>query len=138
MADLALQKLVRDRLIASDEVMALVPAGAIIDHIGRPELPRCILLGEGHNDQRRFFSRPSLTLHIWVQEPSLAIAKEITSAALDALRFDAQIDGGGVLRAGNHECYDLSVFRTLYMRDPDGPWSHAVITVGAVMKRVAA
>ena len=41
---LALQKTIRQRLIASADVLALVPADNILDTNGRPERTPCILI----------------------------------------------------------------------------------------------
>ena len=44
---LALQKTIRDRLLASPDVTDIVPQEAIFDRQSRPEAPRCIVIREG-------------------------------------------------------------------------------------------
>src|SRR5262245_25778670 len=86
----AMQKMIRARLIASADVLALVPADKIFDRNGRPEAPVCITIGEGVADFAdrfdTFYDRPSLDLHIWAKENSFANVKEITGAVRAALR----------------------------------------------------
>lgn len=128
---LVLQKIIRQRLIASGDVLALIPAGNIMDSNGRPEVMPCILIGEGQSVLRRFNATCYSTLHVWVQEPGLVKAKNIGSAIVAALTVDAQIDGP--LHLDGYTCHDLAVTNTQYMRDPHGPYSHGVVTVAGIM-----
>ena len=133
MPDLALQTLVRSRLINDADLTALVPASAIRDNAGRPELDRCILIGESQTVYQRFHARSYVTLHIWNKEPGLAVVKAIGSAVVQAVSFDGQIDGG-TLSAGDYTCFDISVDESRYMLDPKAAYAHGVITLSAVMK----
>lgn len=133
---LAVQTLVRQRVIDSPDVVALVPAGNVIDANARPELSPVILLGEGQTTYRRFTSTVYLTLHVWMKEPSLEGVKDIVSAIVDCVPHDGEIDGG-LLTADRFDVYDLSIDDVRYMRDPHGPYSHAVVTVSAIVKEVA-
>ena len=83
---LVLQKAIRQRLIASGDVLALVPETSVMDSNGRPEVTPCILIGEGQSVLRRFNATCYATLHVWVQEPGLVKAKDIGSAIVAAVR----------------------------------------------------
>lgn len=129
---LALQKLIRQRLAASGDVLALVPADNIMDSNGRPERVPCILIGSGQSVFRRFSSTAYETLHIWAQEPGLIAAKEIASAMVGVLTVDGQIDGP--LHLDGFTCHDLAVTQTQFMRDPHGSYSHGIVSVAGIMQ----
>lgn len=129
---LDLQKAIRARLLASAELMALVPADHVLDSNGRPERMPGVNIGEGNTVYQRFYSTTYSTLHVWVQESGLTGAKAIVGAIVPALRIDAQITG--VLALDDFICHDLSVTQTRFMRDPHGSYSHGIVTVAAVMK----
>src|ERR1700712_5438987 len=94
---LELQKAIRARLLASADLMALIPADHVLDVTGRPERMPDVQIGEGQTVYRRFDCTSYATLHIWVQEPGLVIAKAIVGPILQALTVDAQRDGVLVL-----------------------------------------
>jgi hypothetical protein len=127
-----LQKAIWARLLASADLMALVPANNILDVTARPERVPRINIGEGQTVYRRFDSTSYATLHVWVQEPGLATAKAIVSAMVPALRVDAQIEG--VLVLDNFVCHDLAVTATRFLRDPHGSYSHGIVSVAGIMK----
>lgn len=129
---LALQKTIRSLLLDSEDVLSRVPADQILDVTGRPENDPAIIIGEGQTVFQRFSSTAYADLHVWVKENGLERSKLIADAVIDAISIDAQIDG--VLRLDGFICHDLSVERTRYLRDPHGPFSHAVISVAAIMK----
>jgi hypothetical protein len=129
---LDLQKAIRARLLASADLMALVPADNVLDSTGRPERMPAVIIGEGQTVYKRFSSTTHATLHVWVQEPGLTTSKQIASAIVTALRIDAQIDG--VLRLDNFICHDLRVTQTRFMRDPHGSYSHGIVAVAGIMK----
>jgi hypothetical protein len=129
---LVLQKAIRTRLLASDDVMDLVPADNVLDVTGRPERMPCINIGEGQTVFRRFDATAYADIHVWAEENGLVTAKLIADAIVDAVSVDAQIDG--VLHLDGFVCHDLSVDRTRYLRDPHGPFSHAVLSVAAIMQ----
>jgi len=127
-----LQKAIRARLIASAELLALVPPDNILDANGRPERIPCVQIGESQTIYRRFDSTTVATLHAWFQEPGLIQCKQAVSAMVEALRVDAQVSGALVL--DNFTCHDLMVTQTRFMRDPHGSYSHGAVTVAAIMK----
>jgi hypothetical protein len=129
---LELQKAIRQRLLASADLMALVPADNLIDVNARPERMPSVIIGESQTLYRRFDSTTYATLHVWFQEPGLTKVKTATSAIVQALRIDAQIEG--VLMLDSFICHNLAVTQTRYMRDPIGSYSHAVITVAGIMQ----
>lgn len=130
---LALQKAIRTRLAASPDVLALIPAGNILDTNGRPEVVPSILIGEGQTVMRRFNSTSYGTIHAWIAEPGLVQAKQLGSAIVDALKFDAEIERA-VLHLDGFDCHDLAVTNLQYMRDPHADYSHAIVTVAGIMK----
>jgi hypothetical protein len=129
---LDLQKAIRSRLLASADLMALVPGDNVLDANGRPERVPCVNIGEGQTVYRRFDSTTYATLHVWAQEAGLTGSKAIASAIVAALRIDAQIDG--VLILENFICHDLRVTQTQFLRDPHGSYSHGIVTVAGIMK----
>jgi len=129
---LDLQKAIRARLLASADLMALVPADHVIDLTGRPERMPEVQIGEGQTIYRRFDSTSYATLHVWVQEPGLIGAKAIVGAIVPALRIDAQITG--VLALDHFICHDLAVTQTRFLRDSHGSFSHGIVTVVGIMK----
>jgi hypothetical protein len=129
---LDLQKGIRARLLASADLMALVPADSVLDSTGRPELMPMVGIGEGQTVYRRFDSTTHATVHVWVQEPGLTTSKQIANAIVAALKVDAQIEG--VLILDNFVCLDLQVTQTRFMRDPHGSYSHGIVTVAGIMK----
>ncbi|WP_439374941.1 DUF3168 domain-containing protein [Bradyrhizobium sp. DASA03120] len=133
---LSLQKAIRERLIASPELMALVQADHVIDANGRPEITPAVYIGEGQSVLRRFDATTYATLHVWFAEPGLVQCKEAVSAVVTALRIDAQADG--VLPIDGFTVLDMQATQTRYLRDPQGPYSHGIVTVAAIVKPRAA
>jgi hypothetical protein len=133
---LALQKAIRTRLVASPDVLALIPAGNIIDSNGRPEVVPSILLGEGQTVLRRFNATSYATIHVWIDEAGLVQAKQLDSAIVGALTFDAEIERA-VLRLDGFDCHDLAVTNLQYLRDPHANYSHGIVTVAGIMKERA-
>ena len=129
---LDLQKGIRARLLASADLIALVPADNVLDSTGRPELMPAVGIGEGQTVYRRFNSTTYATLHVWVQEPGVTTSKQIASAIVAALTVDAQIEG--VLTLDNFICHDLRVTGTRFIRDPHGSYSHGIVTVAGIMQ----
>lgn len=129
---LDLQKAIRSRLLASADLMALIPADNVMDVTGRPERMPAAIIGEGQTVYRRFDATVHTTLHVWFQEPGLAQSKTAAGAIVLALRVDAQRDGA--LALDHFTCHDMRVADTRYLRDPHGSFSHAVINVAAIVK----
>lgn len=129
---LDLQKAIRTRLLASTELMALIPADNVLDTNGRPERIPCIHIGEGQTVYRRWDATAYATLHVWFEEPGLFRAKTATGLIVDALRVDAQRDG--VLTLDHFVCYDLRGTDTRYLRDPHGSYSHVVINAAGIVR----
>lgn len=127
---LALQVLIRSRLIADPAVTAIVPANNIFDSNSRPERFPRIVIGDGFanygDDFEAFHDKTFLDLHLWTESPSLASVKEIAGAVRSALKAKPWPVAGFL-------CSHLmpSTFRT--MRDPQG-YSHGVLTVEAILQ----
>ncbi|MCB1511522.1 MAG: DUF3168 domain-containing protein [Hyphomicrobiaceae bacterium] len=134
-ADLAVQKAVRAKLVASSSVTSLVAAGSILDINQRPAPDPSIILGEGQAlegsridraDQRVF-----LDLHIWKKEHGLVGVKSIAGAIRSAIHAARLADADGY-------CFgDCRVSASRFMRDPDGETAHGVVTVEAIVCEVS-
>ncbi|MGY4469353.1 hypothetical protein ACVWWK_005062 [Bradyrhizobium sp. LB9.1b] len=133
---LDLQKAIRQRLLSSAELLALVDPDAIIDANGRPERMPRVEIGEGQSIFRRWDATTHATLHVWFQEPGLVQCKQAVSAIVEALRVDAQVSG--VLVLDHFTCHDLMVTQTRYLRDPHGSYSHGIVTVAGITTARAA
>lgn len=126
-ADLAVQRAVRARLVATAELVALVPALSILDVNQRPAPVPSIIIGEGQTlegdrtDRRD--QRIVLGLHVWKKEPGLRGVKEIAGAIRKAILSARLADTDG------YQFGDCRVPSMRFLRDPDGETSHAVVTV---------
>lgn len=134
--DLALQKALRERLVATSAVTVLVPAAAILDVNQRPAPDPAIILGETQvldegDSIARTRHRIYHTIHVWKREPSLAGVKAIAGAIRAAVH-----SGRLVLDTGFH-CADTRVSQTRFLRDPDGERSHGVVTVDALVEELS-
>ncbi|WP_406736979.1 DUF3168 domain-containing protein [Thioclava sp. GXIMD4215] len=126
-ADLEFQKAIRARMIASADVLALVPAASIIDRNQRPNPVPSIILGETQEVDEGGINRSRTriyhTLHIWQKEPSLAGAKAIAQAVRMAFR------GPRLSMPAPYTCGDLLLASVRFLRDPDGEHSHGVMVI---------
>jgi hypothetical protein len=131
---LALQTVIRSRLIAAAGVTSLVPAANILDRNGRPEAMPCILIGDGQtafaDNYYDFYDRAYADLHLWTQEQSLEGVKAIAGAVRTALPTGVWIIAGFTVPR-------VKLTTARFMRDPDNEHSHAVVSVEAVMRASA-
>lgn len=123
-ASLAAQQLAVGAMRASAGVLALVPSQNIFDRAGRPERFPCIILGEatttGEDIECADLSDVSLTIHAWTDEATMSGVKEIAGAVRRALRrLEGTRDG--------FVC-DFAFADSIFLRDPSGTHSHAVIS----------
>lgn len=133
-ANLALQKSVRGRLIATPGCTDLVPEQNILDRHARPAPDPSIIIGEGQSlDAGRIARNVQqivLDLHIWKKEPSTEGSKRIAGAIRTALRAALPaVDG--------YTFTDCHVAGERFLRDPDGETSHGVVTVQAFASEAA-
>ena len=140
MADpsLALQAMIRARLIADAATTALVSATNILDRNHRPEQFPAIIIGEGQalmaDNINSFHDDAFADVHIWAQEVGFETGKSIAGAVKSALQ-----NGPWVI-----DCYRAINVRTAsarYLRDPElgvGPISHVVLTIEAIVIEVVA
>lgn len=123
----AVQKAIRGRLVAAPDLLALVPAGNILDTNKAPAPRPSIIMGESQAvDEGADLGRRLHvwhTLHLWVTEPSTAKVKAIAGAIRGAI-----LSGHLDLGVGWH-CASAFVASQRFMRDPDGETSHGVVTV---------
>jgi hypothetical protein len=131
---LALQKLVFARLTADAGVTALVPATSILDRNHRPEQFPGVIIGEGQaifadNVQNSYHDQAFCDVHVWCSEIGLTAAKAIAGAVKDALRT-------GPWAIDDYRAVNVRTVSARYMRDPDGMFSHTVLTVEALLIEV--
>lgn len=133
-ADLAAQKAVRQRLIGTSAVIALVSAASILDINQRPAPNPSIIIGEGQTVEGdridRRDQRVILDLHLWKKEPGLVGVKAIAGAVRAALHADRfpVVD--------NFHVGDCRVSSMRFLRDPDGETAHGIVTVEALLCEV--
>lgn len=127
-----LQIAIREMLLESDDVTAVVPVDHVIDATKRPELFPRINISVGQVTFDRFFCTAHADLHLWVREEGSETVAGLTNAVIDAVSIDPQIDG--VLRLPNFVCHQLSVDSAKRIPDPDAEISHAVVSMTATVK----
>lgn len=133
----ALQTAIRARLVATADVVALVPAASILDRNARPNPYPSIIIGEGlsvddGDSIARNRVRVVMDLHVWKKEPSTAGVKAIAGeirTAIHSRRISSDV--------GFHIA-DCHVIRSRFLRDPDGETSHAIVTVEAIVQEATA
>lgn len=131
------QKAVRARLAGNADVIALVPAMAILDTHQRPAPSPSILMGEAmadwsvDQDIARRRCTVYLDLHIWKREVSTEGAKAIAGAIVLAFLDGTRLDFG----PGFH-CVDTFVEKARHLRDPGGEMSHSVVSLTVKAQRV--
>ncbi|WP_288427104.1 DUF3168 domain-containing protein [uncultured Agrobacterium sp.] len=135
-AELALQKAVGDRLVASPEILGLVPEANILDRNERPNPRPSIVIGEGQSLDEgdsiaRTLTRIYMDLHIWVEELGTETSKRIAGAIRTAVKT-----GNFPVSDGFHFA-DCRVRGTRFLRDPDGKTSHGIVTIDALVQEVA-
>ena len=133
--EIALQKALIERLRNDAGVISLVPASNILDRNARPVVDPSITLGTDQTDDAGYIARDVATifhdLHIWKKELGLAGAKYIAAAIIKSVkkgRFQP-VDG--------FHFVDCFVSRTRFLRDPEGDFSHGIVTVRAITQEVS-
>ncbi|MER2263884.1 DUF3168 domain-containing protein [Methylobacterium oxalidis] len=132
---LALQKLVRARLVADPAVVALVPADDITDRHGRPARFPSIVFGEGREHRlgamKRESSRVVLDIHVWCDSPGTRQSKLIVDAIRRALRASPW-------SADGHAVLDLQFVSARYLPDPaSADLTHSIVTFDSFMLETA-
>lgn len=134
-ADVAVQKVIRARLIADAAVTNVVAAANILDRHARPAPSPSIIIGEGQSIEGdridRRDQRIVMDLHVWKQETSLAGVKAIAGA------IRAAIIGARLGTIPGFHFADCRVSSMRYLRDPGGEYSHAVVTVETLVVEIA-
>lgn len=133
---LAVQKAIRQRLVASEAVTSLVPANSILDRNERPAPDPSIIIGEDQIIDTGMLVNGSVvrvasTIHVWKVEPSLVGVKSIVGAIWQAFR------GGRLALDDGCECIHFIVTDYRFMRDPDGATSHGIVQVLTMVRIVA-
>jgi len=135
-ADYSLEMAIRDRLVTTAAVLALVPAAHILYRQNRKPSPS-IVCGEGQTmplgSDTYGISRVQImqTLHIWKEEPTLHGVKQIMGAINEALR------GGALPMSGPWYFSSLDILSMRSLYDPDGKTSHGVFSLRAAMSRAS-
>ncbi len=123
-ASLAAQRFAVVTMRAHAPLTTLVPAANIFDRSSRPEIFPCVIVGDaqtvGDDIECADLSEVFLTIHAWTAENGTVAVKEIAGEIRRALRRASGLQDG----------FDLSFEfgDTVFLRDPDGEHSHAVIT----------
>lgn len=124
-ASLAAQKFLRTLFINRAALTALVPATSIFDRNDRPEVFPCILIGEATitaDDAACIVADEIFAdCHVWTTENGLAACKNIVGEIRRSVKDASDVVDGFALDA----YFDSAV----YLRDPDGIHSHAVVTL---------
>lgn len=134
--ELALQKAVRARLVATGNISSMVPAASILDRNERPAPSPSIVIGEGQSVDEgdsiaRTLTRVYLDLHVWKKEPSTEGVKAIAGSIRKAIQSaNLHLDPG-------FHCADCHVQSVRFLRDPDGETSHAVVTLTALVQEIS-
>lgn len=123
-ASLAAQRLAVVNMRTHIPLRALVPQENIFDRNQRPEVFPCVIVGEaqtvGDDIDCADLSDVHLQIHAWTKENGLVAVKEIAGEIRRALR---RIEG---LQDGFDLAFNFA--DTVFLRDPDGEHSHAVIS----------
>lgn len=123
-ASLAAQRLAVTKMRAHAPLQVLVPDANIMDRNTRPEVFPCILVGEGQTVDESatcvVAAEVFLTLHIWTKENVMTACKSISGEVQRALRNAEGVQDGWAL--------DFNFDDAIYLRDPSGEHSHAVVT----------
>lgn len=129
---LALQSAIRERLVNTPAVLALVPADHIFDGATRPEAFPSIIIGDGQTvlEGDQFASWRNVTvfadIHVWATEAGLEAVKTIAGAVWGAIGTILAVPGF-TLSDGVH------ITGARYLRDPAGKQGHAVVSLSAFM-----
>lgn len=132
-----LQYAIRDRLVNTATVTALVPATSILDLSSRPELFPSIILGEtqsmlGQDLLNRSVSAVFLNLHIWTREKGMTSVHEIMGSIRKAMRTSRHFNTPDA----DYSVCDAYIEDSRTMRDPDGASAHGVITVKGLVQEL--
>lgn len=133
--DIAVQKAIRARLVATVAVTDLVPATSILDRNKTPAPSPSIILGETQSVDEgdsiaRVRTRLYHTIHVWKVEPSREGVKQINAAIRSAIRAGRLDLGPGL------HCADWRVSSMRVLSDPDGETSHGIVTVNLLVEEV--
>lgn len=138
---IALQTAIRDVLIATPAVTALVPADHIRAGSTRPDRFPCIIMSDGTTvfhcldaaNQRAVWVH--LDLHVWTLDAGQDAAKTIAFAVRNALDKAPPIDWG-TMNSIVVDCAidSFAITRVVYPRDPDPKYGHGVLSVEALMR----
>lgn len=133
-ADYSLEMAIRERLLNTPEVTALVPSAHILYRQNRKPSPS-ITCGDSEISSLRGDTygitrvRIVQTLHVWKEEPTLHGVKLIMGAMNEALRVADLVMSG----PWYFSSLDILSMRSFY--DPDGKTSHGVFSIGANASR---
>ena len=129
---LALQIAVRERLISTAALIAMVPADHIRAGATRPDKFPGIIIADGtvqflgRAAGGQYVARVFLDLHVWAIEAGLNTAKMIGGTLANILR-DAPAATGFAFD-------EWRLTRTVWPRDPDPQYGHGVLSAEAVIR----
>ena len=123
-ASLAAQRLAVVKMRARSQLTALCPSANIMARNTRPEVFPCVLVGEGQtvDDSATCIvaAEVFLTIHVWTRENVMTACKSISGEVQRALRNAEGVQDGWAC--------DFNFEDAVYLRDPSGEHSHAVVT----------
>lgn len=129
---LALQTAIRAKLLASPEVIAMVPEANIRAGSTRPDKTPAIIMSNGqtvahgHDYTAQRAAWVYLDIHVWTLNEGEERAKQIAFAVSKALDADLSINGA--------DCDHFRVTGSVFPRDPDPSYGHAVLSVEALVR----
>lgn len=136
-----LQYAIRDRLVNTANVTALVAATSILDASTRPELFPCIILGEtqtmiGMDTLQRDVAQVFLNVHVWTREDNMTDLHAIMSSVRRAMRTSRffETHNSTTMPDPENSIIDAFIEDTRTMRDPDGVTAHGVITIKGLIQ----
>ena len=131
---LALQTAIRSALLASPDVMALVPADQIRAGSSRPDKLPAIMMAGGQSKLlgiaagSQYAARAILDIHVWAIEDGADTAKAIGFAACNVLK-DAPASTDMTI-----DEWQKPAVRWMRDPDPELAYTHGVLTVECVMR----
>lgn len=130
---LALQTAIRSALLASRDVIGLVPEDHIRSGSTRPDKTPAIIMSDGstslhgHDYRSQRMAWVYLDLHVWTLDAGQDAAKRIAGAVMSALDKKAlPIEGG--------YCDHFRLTGSRFPRDPDPAYGHGILSVEALIR----
>lgn len=127
---LSITEMVRTRLLASPEFIALCPADRVLDSFKEPGANPLVAIGNGDVEYPDFYDsfhyRAFLDVDVWVRAPNFVMCRLIANAIRDALAERPwTVDG--------FTCHGLSMRVTTDRDTSEHTLAHATVTLDCVL-----